>query len=493
MKKFSYRSSMKNKKSLKYGGYATVTTIVLLTALVLINVLFNLLGWEVDLTVEKLYTPSDVTMDILDDVEDDIVIYGLYNTGTETTEVNKNVITLVNEYCDLCDHLSFEIVDPLQNPMFISQYLTDSTLDNGSLIVDNKTTGKFKTVSIKKLYEVTTDYEYLLQNVTGFSAENELTNAILYVTLDKVPTLYELEGHNEVKLDKGFRQELDYANYKVESMNIVLDQISEIEATEHTVVLINSPQNDLDENEYNILLNYMERGGRMIFMAPSNTPELPYFSKLLSRYGLSIQSGTMYERDMEHYYQYCNVLRPEISTDSKITSYLLNDSTNNYVIMLAPAAIEISEERSSRITVESLLTTSEDAIIKGEGNPLESVDYQEGDLTGPFNLCVTAEETLSLADGTVATTKLAVIGSSDFIDVERNQFVTNGSQKLMVLICEHMQDVTSSLSISSKSLVDGKIATTAADFLFYGALFTIVIPAAIIVTGIVVWVRRKHR
>ena len=67
MRKFSYRGSMKNKKSLKYGGYATVTTIVLLKALVLINVLFNLLGWEVDLTVEKLYTPSDVTMEILDD------------------------------------------------------------------------------------------------------------------------------------------------------------------------------------------------------------------------------------------------------------------------------------------------------------------------------------------------------------------------------------------------------------------------------------------
>ena len=74
MRKISYRGSMKNKKSLKYGGYATVTTIVLLTALVLINVLFNLLGWEVDLTVEKLYTPSDVTMEILDDVEDEIVI-----------------------------------------------------------------------------------------------------------------------------------------------------------------------------------------------------------------------------------------------------------------------------------------------------------------------------------------------------------------------------------------------------------------------------------
>lgn len=492
MKKFSYRSSMKNKKSLKYGGYATVTTIILLTALVLANVLFNLLGWEVDLTVEKLYTPSDVTIEIIDDLEDDIKIYGLYNTDTEGTELNQNVITLVNEYCDLSDRMSFETVDPLQDPTFTSQYLVDSTLENGSLIVVNETTGKFKTIPVSKLFEVTTDYEYLLQNVTGFSAENELTNALLYVTLDQVPTLYELDGHKEAKLDKGFIENLNYANYKVESMNIVLDQITEIEATEHTVVLVNNPQSDLDENEYNILLDYMEKGGRMIFMAASNTPDLPYFSKLLSRYGLSIQSGTMYETDTNHYYRYCNVLRPELSTSSSITSYLLNDS-NNYVIMLAPAAIEISDERSSRITVESLLTTSDSAIIKGEGNPLNSVDYQEGDLTGPFNLCVTAEETLSLNDGTVATTKLAVIGSSDFINVEENQFVTDGNYKLMTLICEHMQDVTSSLSISTKSLEEGKIATTAADFLFYGALFTIVIPAAIIVTGIVVWVRRKHR
>ena len=29
MKKFNYRSSTKNKKSLKYGGYASITTIIL--------------------------------------------------------------------------------------------------------------------------------------------------------------------------------------------------------------------------------------------------------------------------------------------------------------------------------------------------------------------------------------------------------------------------------------------------------------------------------
>jgi len=492
MKKFNYRSSTKNKKSLKYGGYASITTIILVTALVLVNVLFSLFGWNIDLTVEKLYTPSDVTVEILENLEDEITIYGLYNTETEENKTNQNVITLMEEYCTYSDNLDFEKVDPLTNPKFTSQYLVNDTLENGSLIVVNETTGKHKSIPITNLYEVETDYDYLTQSITGFSAESYVTNAIQYVTLEETPTLYELEGHNEVKLNKDFVQYLQYANYEVESMNIVVNNMAEIEATEYTVVLINNPANDIDENEYQILLDYLEKGGRMIFMAASDTPELPNFSRLLERYGLSIQTGTMYERDMNQYYQYCNVLRPMISDKNEVSTYLAED-TNNPVIMLAPAAIEISEERSSRIKVDSLLTTTESAIIKGEGNPLTSTDYQEGDLNGPFNLCVMAEEAVNLDSGEVATTKLAVIGASDFIDTSKNQFVTTGNYKLVTLICDYMQDVTDTLSISSKSLKQATIATTAADFLFYGALFTIVVPAVIIATGIVVWVRRKHR
>ena len=74
MKKFNYRSSSKNKKSLKYGGYASITTIILVTALVLVNVLFSLLDWKVDLTVEKLYTPGDVTTEIIETLEEDITV-----------------------------------------------------------------------------------------------------------------------------------------------------------------------------------------------------------------------------------------------------------------------------------------------------------------------------------------------------------------------------------------------------------------------------------
>ena len=492
MKKFNYRSSTQHKKSLKYGGYAAVTTIILLTALVLGNVLFNLLGWKVDLTVEELYTPGDQTIEILDSLEDDVKIYGLYNTGTEEAEVNANVIRLVEAYCDLSDHISFETVDPLTDPAFVSQYLVDSELANGSLIVENQTTGKFKTIPVGYLYEVKTDYDLLLQTITGFSAEEQLTTSIQYVTMEETPVLYQLDGHAEEKLNDEFIEYLGYANYEVATMNLMAEKISEIEVTEYSVVLVNNPKQDLTESEYEILLTYMENGGRMIFLAASDMPDLPNFARLLSRYGLSVHTGTMYERDMNYYWQYCNVLMPKLADDNEITQYMVEDSSN-YVLMLAPAAIEISEEKSEGINIEVLVSTTDQAIMKGEGNNLKSVDYEEGDIQGPFNLCVTAEEVVNQEDGTVGTTKLAVIGSSDFIDKDAHQFVVDGNIKLMTLVCDYMQDTGNQLYISAKNMEEATIVTTAADFLFYGALFTIVIPAAIMITGIVVWVRRKHR
>lgn len=491
MKKFNYRSSTQRKKNLKYGGYATVTTLILLVALVLSNVLFSALHWKVDLTSNDLYTPSSATMDILDKLEDDVVIYGLYNQGTDSNELNTKVIKLIDAYAQLSDHIIFKKVDPLTNPEVVNQFLADDSvqLANGSLIVENQNTKKYKTISISKLYEVTSDYDTLTQNITAFSAEEQLSTAIQYVCLTETPVLYQLEGHSETLLNSDFIDYLGYANYSVDTMNIILDKVMELEANEYTVILVNNPRQDLNEDEYKILLDFMENGGRMLFLAARDMPELPNFERLLSRYGLSIQGGTMVETDMNYYYQnYPNILMPILGEDNDITKYMSGD-TNNYCLMMTPASIVISDERSVNTKINAIVTTSEGAVIKADGN--RSAVLEDGDIQGPFNLCVMAEESVTRADGTMGTTKLAVVGCSNFIDVN-NGIVTTGNYKLTTLICDALQDSVDQLFISSKSLEESTIVTTASDFLVYGGLFTIAIPLIIILVGIVIWVRRKH-
>ena len=158
--------------------------------------------------------------------------------------------------------------------------------------------------------------------------------------------------------------------------------------------------------------------------------------------------------------------------------------------MTLPAAITISPEVEAGTKITSLVTTSEGAVFKGENNV--ATVYEEGDIQGPFNLAVAVEKELAV-NGRQATTKLIVLASSEFIDPASGSVVTTGNFKLTTIACDYLQDSVSYLYISSKSIEEGKINTTTADFLGYGAIFVILIPAAIIIAGIVIYVRRKRR
>ena len=493
MSKFSYRSSKGRKKSLKYGGYMTVTTMILLVALILVNVLFSQLGLRVDMTANDLYTPGDQTMETLDNLEDDVTIYGLYNQGSEGNSTNIMVIKLMEAYADLSPRVTFKKIDPLNDPAFVNQFLLDNStsLENGSLIVVNETSGKFRTIPISNMFVDTGDSTTMTRQVTGFTAEEAVTSAIKYVCLERTPVLYQLEGHSETPLRDEFLDYFSYTNYEVKTMNLVNENITELAGDAYTVILVNAPYQDINDNEYKTLLGFLEDGGKLLFLASYDTPNLPNFQKLLGRYGLGYQVGTMLETDINRYYQIPIVINPILSTESEITKYMAGD-TNSYVLMPLPAAVTVSDNISSRINVSAFATTSGGAILKGEGN--DATVYEEGDFQGPFNLGVLAEEKVSKKDGTVGMTRVVVVGNSDFIDAksETGTLVRSGNYRLLTVIFDYMQDTSDSMYISGKSIEATNISTTQGNFLLYGLLFVILIPAAIIVTGIVIWARRKH-
>jgi uncharacterized membrane protein len=197
----------------------------------------------------------------------------------------------------------------------------------------------------------------------------------------------------------------------------------------------------------------------------------------------------MVETSTDYYYTSPMIIKPILDTSSSISSYLVDDS-NNYVIMTLPAAINISDEHTNNLDISAIVTTSDNAIIKADGNG--SVVKEDGDIEGPFNLCVVAQENLSLDDGTITSTKLIVIGNSDFIDTSSSSLVTTGNYKLTTIICDYLQDSVEKLYISSKSLEEATIETSQTDFIFYGLLYTVAIPFVVIIIGVVIWVRRKH-
>ena len=116
---------------------------------------------------------------------------------------------------------------------------------------------------------------------------------------------------------------------------------------------------------------------------------------------------------------------------------------------------------------------------------------EDGDKQGPFVVCAIATEQEQIGTE-VHTAELCVIGSSTFIDYSAiGPYSTDGNNKLFLSICNYMQDEVSSLYIPPKTFTQENLLTSMRQALVGGIVFVIVIPAVIIICGVIIWKRRK--
>ena len=135
-------------------------------------------------------------------------------------------------------------------------------------------------------------------------------------------------------------------------------------------------------------------------------------------------------------------------------------------------------QRNTEIT--RFLTTSDSAVLKGEQTQ------------GTYNLGVVVSEQTS-RNQNIVETKLVVIGSSSFVDYTHNKnYITTGNYKLIASTLNYLQDEVSSVYITSKSLTAGKIQTSLNSFVVGFGVFVIALPLACVITGLVIWLRRRH-
>ena len=486
MSKFGYRNAAQRKKNLRYGGYATVVTLIALVVLIVATVLLEQLDLTVDLSSNKMYTPSSQTMEILDSLEDDVEIYGLYSTGVEEGAYYASVLRLMEQYGRLCDKVTYTTIDTLKNPNFVKEDIDSdtsaTTVADGSVIVKNTRTGKYRLLGIMDFYSYTSsDSKY----IDEFCAEEALTTAVRYVTSERTPVLYQLMGHGEAELDSTFKSYLKTTNYDFSLLNLAAPEdeswTKAIPVTLYTSILINNPKTDLKDEEYELLLDYMERGGRMLVLLDYETPNmLPNFNRLLARYGLSYQAGGSYieETAYSNYYQTSFTILPKKGEEHAITSEMT--SPNEYVMMVHAVPIQVADSVQRNTEITRFLTTSDSAVLNGEQTQ------------GTYNLGVVVSEQTSRGQD-IAETKLVVIGSSSFVDYTHNKnYITTGNYKLIASTLNYLQDEVSSVYITSKSLTAGKIQTSLNSFVVGFGVFAIALPLACVITGLVIWLRRRH-
>lgn len=446
---------------------------------VVINLMVNALPsdkTEIDLTSQSIFTLSDQTRRIVAGLDQEVTLYLLAQSGNEDDKVTR----LLDRYAALSDRIKVKYIDPNEKPTFLDSYDLGSTpLYANSVLVECGE--RTKLVGYNEIFVTSYSmdyYSYSYTTTTEFDGENALTNAIHYVSSDNVPKVYTLTGHGESELSDTLTTLIERDN--METGNLSLLMIEDV-PEDASVVVINAPTSDLSGDEADMLIRYLEAGGRIVLVTDYiEAGEMENLLRVTARMGMTAGEGIIVEGDKNmHLNRYPYYLLPEISSH-EITDPLIE---GRYYV-LAPLAQPIVETDDLDASVSTLLKTSESAYAKVAGLAMETTAKEEGDTDGAFIVAAASE----LGEG-----RMVWFASAMLLEDNVNAMVSGGNSNLFMNSVNWMCDQQETISIRAKSMDEQGLTLTLAQSSFWSIVLLGVIPGAIILCGVVVVVRRKRR
>ena len=292
-----------------------------------------------------------------------------------------------------------------------------------------------------------------------------------------------LEGHGENTIPYELSKQLEVENFQTESLNLLTQEAVPEDA--HSLVVF-APERDLTKDEEEKIRNYLENQGRAIFIMKFQNQELPNFESLLKSYGITVERSLVVEGDNSMHAGNPLYLVPQMESHS-IVSPLRSEKM--YMLIPGAQSIRILDMKKRSLKIEPLLVTSENswAKVNMEATTLEK---EEGDIEGPINIAVAITDEI-YKDNETKETKLVVISNADFLGSSLASQVP-GNTNFFMNSLNWLQDREENISIRPKSLTVPRLNINASQQLILAGVVVILIPLAILASGLFVWLRRRH-
>ncbi|MFA5341297.1 MAG: GldG family protein [Clostridia bacterium] len=483
MKKESKLRKIFLSKNFRYGTSSFIIVAIVLALFIVINITIPLLGLEWDLTPEGLYTLSDTSKNILNELDDEVEIIGLMDpTKISSASSYYNVIRFLNYY-DEYDNVTVTYVDPDTNVGYVSQLDPTGALDltRQNFVVRRVKDGNTKAVKYYDLFStyVSSDSTFEITD-TGSKVENAFTSAVSYVTRDSYSKVYFVTGHNEYSYFDGYitaRDVMELNGYDVSSF----DMRSTMEIPQDAdILLIINPTIDLLDEEVKLLEEYMKNGGRLMICigAHESAEKFVNIQEFLDYYNIQYNYDRIKEYNANSYMasnQYY-IFPQIIGTEATLNVY----DTISYLLTPNTRSIRILNKSKSFLVVNPLLKTS-------------SISKQEASISGYDSTSGAAYAGASVKS--LATeARLVVLGSSDFMKdyiLVNNKAYEADSSKFFMGLVNWLEGDYTQVNIEEKNYFVNIITITASQANFVAVLLYI-LPALILLSGGIVYLKRRH-
>lgn len=459
------------------GLYSTAILAAAVVLVILINLIVQAIPTtytEFDLSEGGLYTLSDTSVQVAEGLTQDVTIYYLCETGSEDAIITR----LLDQYAASSSHIHWEQKDPALYPTFASQYGAEQ-VSGGSLILDAGTGSDVLDAVDFYVYDYSDYYNYSVR----FDGEQQITSSLYRLTSGEASQAYYTTNHGERPLSDTLVDALEAQNIQPQELNLLSSTIPE----DCDLLIINCPASDFTGpegavDEIGMLEEYLAAGGKILLTTDAyySTPNL---DAVMAEFGLSRVDGLIVEGDANHsLYGYSYYLLPDYAITTESTA-LDGLDTSAYLLLQMAQGIQITQNDS--VTAEPLLTTSSAAYSKTAGYEMTTTDKEEGDIDGPFNLAVWAQN-----DTTGA--QVIWVGCSN-MDDDTLYMSVPGNCDFLVGCAASLTGQSSDILIDAKALEADQLTIPAGTATVVGLVFLLAVPAGLLIAGAVVTIRRRRR
>ena len=444
----------------------------------------------IDLTEDKIYTITDESKEKVKNIDKDVNIYFVGYSDTDTT------IDLAKQYSKVNDKIKVEVVTADSRPDLVQKY----GIQSGSEGIIVECGEKYKVLSSNDLYTMdATTYEQI--NI----AEEKFTYAIESVTTEKVPNVYFLTGY---QTSYSQTSGMSYLNmylqnevYEIKSVDILsTGKVPD----DCDVLFISTPESDFDETTANSIIDYISKGGKILWLNAAVTAEqnLPNVNKVLAEFGVNpFEVGVIRETESDKMISGSqDVIMPQIQY-AEVTQKLYNTEG---VVLVNATKINMADDdtlTNLKVTKTDLIKTGEKAYFRKDFKNTQTA-AQDGEATNSFTIGAQLDKVVTEANEDAGTSEV----KSTLIIYGENYFVSDyplsqGTQVPTVMYRQNKNLVFNSIAYLANREEDITARKSSGSLTFTTTdkenviILTIItaVPLIIIAIGIIVWINRKRR
>lgn len=320
---------------------------------------------------------------------------------------------------------------------------------------------------------------------------NQLTEKTLSNTLQRLlrqgeRKLLYVSGHGERK--PYGQANFDWKNFseKLKSKGIsseILKLHETPDIPQADAIVIASPQVNFLPGEVKLLMNYVKQGGNLLWVQEPGK-SMYGLKPLADLLGISFYPGTIVDPTT----QIMNVKDP---TFALITSYPAHAITRDfqYMSIFPKAAGIIHAAVKPQWHATPFLKTvarswSETSILKG------TIDYnQDSDIIGPLTIGLALERKDEKEQAGSKNQRIVILGDGDFLS---NTYLGNqGNLNIGSNIINWISNDDNLIDIPDSSSPDSQITITNLGGALIGLFFLIVLPLALLISGVLIWFKRR--